>query len=64
MLFEAPEIQRALLSLGLSYEKFLAKVGLIDFSFSQGSQTDVDLFSSLDDAVIRYVRSDDRVLQT
>jgi KAP family P-loop domain len=64
VLFEAPEIQRALLSLGLSYEKFLAKAGLIDFSFSQGSQTDVDLFSSLDDAVIRYVRSDDRVLQT
>src|SRR5437588_7172253 len=61
VLFEAPEMQSSLLSLGLSYEKFLVDVGLGDFSFLEGSPADVDLYPSLDDAVTRYVRSDDAV---
>jgi hypothetical protein len=64
VLFEAPEIQSSLLSFGLSYEKFLARAGLINFSFGQESQTDVDVFFSLDDAITRYVRSEKPVLQT
>jgi hypothetical protein len=64
VLFEAPDIQRSLSSFGFSYEKFLAVIGLDGFPFSQGSHADIDLFSSMDEAVINYVRSDDAVLQT
>src|SRR5687767_1519701 len=61
VLSEAPDIQRSLSSFGLSYTTFLAKVGLAEFSFWQGSQADVDLYPSLDEALTRYVQSDDPV---
>jgi hypothetical protein len=64
VLVEAPEIQGSLWSFGLESKKFLAEVGFADFSFSQASQADVDLYPSLDEAITRYVRSDDPVLQT
>jgi hypothetical protein len=63
-LSEAPEIQHSLASFGLVYEKFLAAVGLDDFSFWQGSQADVDLFPSLNEAITRYAHSDSPVLRT
>jgi hypothetical protein len=64
VLFETPAIRRSLASFGLDYNKFLAEVGLSDFPFRQGSKADVDLFFSLDEAIAKYVHSEDAILQT
>jgi hypothetical protein len=64
VLFEAPTIQRSLSSFGFEYKKFLAEVGFDSFSFWQGSEADVDLYPSLEEAVTRYVRSDHPALET
>lgn len=64
LLFEGPQIRDSLISLGLAYDRFLVEVALDDFSLEQVSLTDVDLYFSLDEAIISYAHSDNAVLQT